>query len=235
MDPAALGAGCGARVALGGIGASLMRRPSPGASGNARILKFRQWQSSLYQWQPVTLPVSDQEGRLTVASPTRAPLPDKTDDAFQQELLKSVNDYRAKHGVPALTIDPKLVTSAKDRAQVVSSYNQLDEDHQGAIKGQGENLYWGASSGDQLGSAADATKDWYSEISNYNFTTAAANPGTVTGHFTQLVWKATTTIGAARAYGKGSQYYETYIVAEFSAQGNMTGQYADNVPAPTSG
>jgi uncharacterized protein YkwD len=170
-----------------------------------------------------------------MADPTRAPLPDKTDDAFQQELLKSVNDLRAKHGVPALTIDPQLVTSAKARAQVVSSYNQLDENHQGAIQGQGENLYWGASSSDQPGTATDAAKDWYSEISNYNFATAAANPGTVAGHFTQLVWKATTTIGAARAYGQGSQYYETYIVAEFSAPGNVTGEYADNVPAPTSG
>jgi hypothetical protein len=33
----------------------------------------------------------------------------------------------------------------------------------------------------------------------------------------------------------GPQYYETYIVAEFSPAGNMAGQYAANVPAPTAG
>jgi len=167
--------------------------------------------------------------------PTRSPLPDQTDDAFQQDLLKSVNDFRAKHGVPALTIDPQLVTAAKARAQVVSSYNQLDENHQGADPNLGENLYWGASTSGPAGPATDATKDWYSEMSGWDFAAAAAKSGAVTGHFTQLVWKATTKIGAARAAGQGTQYYETYIVAEFSTAGNVTGQYAANVLAPTAG
>ena len=167
--------------------------------------------------------------------PTRSPLPDQTDDTFQQNLLKSVNDLRAKHGVPALTIDTQLVTAAKARAQVVSSYNQLDENHQGADPNLGENLYWGASTSGPAGPATDATTDWYSEIKDYNFAAAAANPGTTTGHFTQLVWKATTKIGAARAAGQGTQYYETYIVAEFSSAGNVSGQYAANVPPPTAG
>jgi len=170
-----------------------------------------------------------------VASPTRSPLPDQTDDTFQQSLLKSVNDFRAKHGVPPLTIDPKLVTAAKARAQVVSTYNGLDENHQGADPNLGENMYWGASSATQPGPATDATTSWYGEITGYNFTTATSNPGSVTGHFTQLVWKATTKIGAARACGQGPQYYETYIVAEFSSAGNYDGQYAANVPAPIAG
>jgi uncharacterized protein YkwD len=167
-----------------------------------------------------------------VADPTRSPLPDQTDGAFQQELLKSVNDFRAKHGVPALAIDPDLVTAAKARAQVVSSYDGLDEDHAGADPNLGENLYWGASTDAQPSPATDASADWYGEISDYDFTTATSNPGTVTGHFTQLAWKATTKIGAARAFGQGSQYYETYIVAEFSPAGNVDGQYAANVPPP---
>lgn len=170
-----------------------------------------------------------------MASPTRSPLPDQTDDAFQQALLKSVNDFRAKHGVPPLTIDPQLVTAAKARAQVVSSYNALDENHQGADPKLGENMYWGGSTSGPPGPATDATTDWYSEISGYDFAAAAAKPGATTGHFTQLVWKATTTIGAARAAGQGPTYYETYIVAEFSSAGNVTGQYAANVPAPTAG
>jgi hypothetical protein len=138
-----------------------------------------------------------------MTSPVRNRFPDQTDDAFQQELLKSVNDFRARHGVPALTIDPQLVTAAKARAQVVSTYNQLDENHQGRDPNLGENLYWGASGSSQPAPATDATKSWYGEIIDYNFATAAANPGAVTGHFTQLVWKGTTTIGAARVSGQG--------------------------------
>ena len=164
-------------------------------------------------------------------SPVRNPLPDTTDDTFQQQLLKSVNDFRARHGLPALTIDPQLVTAAKARAQVVSSYNGLDEDHQGKDPNLGENLYWAGVVGSQPGPATDATSDWYSEIADYNFATSAANPGQVTGHFTQLAWKATTTIGAARVFGQGGQpYNEMYIVAEFSPPGNVGGQYAANVP-----
>ena len=150
-------------------------------------------------------------------------------------MLQSVNALRAKHGVPALTIDPKLVTAAKARAQVVSSYNALDENHQGADPNLGENLYWGGATSGPPAPATAAATDWYNEISDYDFTAAASKPGTTTGHFTQLVWKATTTIGAARAAGQGPQYYETYIVAEFSPAGNVTGQYAANVPPPIAG
>src|SRR5579859_322984 len=104
-----------------------------------------------------------------MASPTRSPLPDQTDDAFQQALLKSVNDLRAKHGVPALTIDPQLVTAAKARAQVASSYNGLDENHQGADPNLGENMYWGGAASGPPGPATDATTNWYSEIKGYDF------------------------------------------------------------------
>ncbi len=170
-------------------------------------------------------------------SPVRNPLPDQTDDTFQNELLKSVNDFRARHGLPALTIDPNLVTSAKARAQVVSSYNQLDENHQGRIPGQGENLFWEGVIGSQPAPTTDATKSWYGEIIDYNFATSAANPNQTTGHFTQLVWQATTTIGAARVFGQspGSPYSEMYIVAEFLPAANTPGQFAANVPAPTAG
>jgi uncharacterized Fe-S cluster protein YjdI len=166
----------------------------------------------------------------------RNPLPDQTDDTFQQALLKSVNDFRARHSLPALTIDPQLVNTAKARAQVVSTYNALDENHQGKDPNLGENLFWEGAIANQPPPATDATQAWYSEIIDYNFATAAANPNTTTGHFTQLTWKATTTMGAARVFGQGGNpYYEMYIVAEFSPPGNVQGQYADNVPAPTAG
>ena len=179
---------------------------------------------------------------MTTPAPTpiRSPLPDQTDDAFQQAMLQSVNSFRARHGLAPVTIDPNLVTAAKNRVQVVSTYDMLSENHQGAIAGLGENLFWGSSSGAPPNQATDATNAWYSEILDYNFTTASANPGQTTGHFTQLVWAATTTIGAARAagpvtVGSTSPDYETYIAVEFSPAGNMAGQFAANVLAPTAG
>eukprot|EP00658_Telonema_sp_P-2_P085483 TRINITY_DN9755_c0_g2_i3.p1 TRINITY_DN9755_c0_g2~~TRINITY_DN9755_c0_g2_i3.p1 ORF type:complete len:379 (+),score=39.01 TRINITY_DN9755_c0_g2_i3:317-1453(+) len=73
------------------------------------------------------------------------------------------------------------------------------------------------------GCGTDATDSWYSEIQQYSF---SSHSGNGTGHFTQLVWKQTATIGAARSQdGK-------YIVANYSPPGNWKGEYPQNVLPP---
>lgn len=169
---------------------------------------------------------------------TRDPLPDRTDDVFLKELLDSTNALRARHGAAALTLDKDLVTNAKARAQVVSSYDGLNENHQGATPGLGENLSWQASGSDVPAPTSGASLGWYSEIIDYSFADAKGyDDRWVPGHFTQLVWNGSTKFGAARAFGKspGSQFYETYIVANFSVAGNMAGDFAANVATPTMG
>lgn len=165
----------------------------------------------------------------------RDPLPDRTDDVFLKELLESINTFRARHGAEPLTLDPDLVTEAKSRAQVASTYNMLDENHQGKKPEYGENMSWQASGSDQPASTTGASSSWYAEIVDYDFTAADGYAGRTVGHFTQLAWKGTTKFGAARAFGKGPKYYETYIVGVFSPPGNYSGQYAANVVAPTQG
>ncbi len=44
-----------------------------------------------------------------------------------------------------------------------------------------------------------------------------------TGHFTQIVWKSTKKVGCARCGGKGSKWYETYVVCDYSPSGNIVG------------
>jgi hypothetical protein len=167
-------------------------------------------------------------------------LPDRTDDVFLKELLDSVNAFRARHGAPPLTLDQDLVTNARARAKVVSTYDGLDEDHRGATEGIGENLSWQATGSDQPASTVDACAGWYGEIIDYDFAGAKGfDPDKyATGHFTQLVWKGSTKFGAARAFGKKSEsatMYETYIVANFSPAGNLPSAHAANVLAPTAG
>jgi hypothetical protein len=43
------------------------------------------------------------------------------------------------------------------------------------------------------------------------------------------VWKNTTKLGVGRVAGQGTQWWETFIVANFSLPGNMGGQYVMNV------
>ncbi|NUR83753.1 MAG: serine protease [Nonomuraea sp.] len=156
---------------------------------------------------------------------TRKALPDATDDSFLQEALNEANAYRAKHHAPPLTMDPALVEYAKSRAASRSEYEADAMSHEGLRAGTGENLFWGA--GTVAYTAAAAVTDWYNEISGYDWNNP---PGpNMTGHFTQLVWKGSTRVGAARVAGQGSQWYETVIVFVFETQGNFAGEYKDNV------
>jgi glioma pathogenesis-related protein 2 len=157
---------------------------------------------------------------------------DQTDSAFLQDMLTSVNTYRAKHGAPAVVLDQQLTDYAKSRAALMASRGRLD--HTGLDPQYGENLYRSSSSAPVVGAATGATQGWYSENVHYDYTSGTSKDGGTIGHFTQLVWKGSTKIGAGRVYGQpeGSTWYQTYIVVNFSPPGNMQGQYVANVSPP---
>jgi uncharacterized protein YkwD len=158
---------------------------------------------------------------------------DRTNDEFLQDVLKKVNELRARHGSVALTLDPELVEYAKSRASFMAEKGALT--HADLRSGTGENGSWaGASSGPTAGSGTAAVENWYSENSNYDFAKGQPiDPKKAIGHFTALVWKNTTKLGVGRVAGQGSEWWETYIVANFSSAGNVTGQYVMNVVAPS--
>ena len=80
---------------------------------------------------------------------------------------------------------------------------------------------------------------WYNEIKDYDFN----NPGysSATGHFTQLVWKATQQVGCA--YVTCDNAWRQYTICEYSPRGNIVGTdaltgesyFEENVPRPVSG
>ncbi|MFC4121337.1 CAP family protein [Nonomuraea zeae] len=156
---------------------------------------------------------------------TRPALPDCTTPEFQAEALAEANAYRAKHHAPPLVMDPELNAYAQERASSRSEQEMLNAGHTGLRAQTGENIFWGGGSEALPGS--DAVKSWYDEITAYDFAAAKFSSGA--GHFTQLVWKASTKVGIARVAGQGSKYFETYIVFVFEARGNMAGAFADNV------
>jgi hypothetical protein len=59
---------------------------------------------------------------------------------------------------------------------------------------------------------------WYDEVNKYNFN----NPGfsASTGHFTQLVWKATTDLGCGIAISAKNRIYG---VCNYTPPGNVVG------------
>ena len=66
---------------------------------------------------------------------------------------------------------------------------------------------------------------WYDEIKDYDF----SNPGFGynTGHFTQVVWKGSKTLGCGIATGKYS-----WVVCRYGPPGNMMGDFPENVLPP---
>ncbi|MEC4016001.1 CAP family protein [Streptomyces sp. H27-D2] len=158
-----------------------------------------------------------------------APRRDVTTDGYLDEALRQVNAVRAKHHAPPLTLDPELTAYAKSRADTVSRGEQLSRGHDDLRPGTGENLYWSAAS-DGVGSptsAAEAVKVWYDELKDYDFARPGFSPRT--GHLTQLVWKKTARLGAARVQREGPHGQETWTSFAFEAPGNVRGHYKENV------
>lgn len=98
------------------------------------------------------------------------------------------------------------------------SGNKLGEDW------LGENLFW--SSKLFPNAAIVVVQSWYDEINKYDFQSFIYQCGT--GHFSQVVWKATTTIGVGIVVGSNGK---CYIVA-YSPAGNWMGQFKENVLPP---
>ncbi|WP_406238436.1 CAP family protein [Nocardia sp. NBC_01009] len=135
--------------------------------------------------------------------------------SFAQDMLNAHNQYRAKHGSPEMVLDPAVSASAQRWADHLAD-TQIFEHSKGS--GNGENLaaMWGGRH-----TGFSATKAWYDEIKDYDFD-APTGFSSQTGHFTQVVWKASTKLGvgvACNTGGEGGQY----VVAQYNPAGNMMG------------
>ncbi|GAA2206107.1 hypothetical protein GCM10009850_015650 [Nonomuraea monospora] len=149
---------------------------------------------------------------------TRPALPDATNADFLLQALRETNLRRAYHDVPPLAMDPLLVEYAKTRAAELSRRTGY-----GPVRaGTGEIAYH--SEGDDMSGAAEAVAGWYAERTGYDWN----DPRPC--HFSQLVWRSSKAMGAARVAGQGPSHYETYIVFVFEPAGNVEGEHQENVP-----
>lgn len=89
----------------------------------------------------------------------------------------------------------------------------------------GENLAYAMSSSQDFRTDFDTTPTtrWYQEILDYDF--SAPGFGEKTGHFTQVVWKASTKMGC----GTASDGPNVYVTCRYSPAGNLMGAFPDNV------
>jgi len=138
-------------------------------------------------------------------------------------LLERHNAFRADHGVPALIWDDALASQSEEWA------GKCEWKH--SENGNGENLWAGTGSFN----GETATESWYDEIRNYNFNDHTIHKGVV-GHFTQVVWKATTKIGCAvqmceNLASSTPMSNANFLVCQYLPRGNVVGDYKANVLA----
>ncbi|KAG8415394.1 hypothetical protein J3458_009244 [Metarhizium acridum] len=156
---------------------------------------------------------------MGMAAPTE--LEQGQDANFKREMLAAHNFFRGQHSADPLSWNPDLAKKAQDWADTCNW----------AHDSAGENL----ASGTGLASWGSFVNLWGSERTEYDW----ASPGFSmnTGHFTQVVWKKTRSVGCGWNKCRGGQAKANghYIVCKYDPAGNYIGQFAENVGEQTGG
>lgn len=157
-------------------------------------------------------------------------------EEWKQKVLDRHNALRADHCAAPLVWDEEVAASAQ-------AWSARCKQEHATGTGLGENLA-GNQAGDALTTLETRVDKWYSEIANYDF----ANPDFAlnTGHFTQVVWRASSKLGCGVtqcptddfpwADKEADAEPVTFLVCRYAESGNITGAYPENVlPKPANG
>lgn len=157
---------------------------------------------------------------------TRSLLAPRLDGVDSAGIVKAHNVYRCMHGAGPLTWNSKAAAMAQEWAdRGVVHHSKFGERMVDGV-GCGENLAWGYPNIQVAG-----IDTWYSEV-KYTDHGRASSFSEQTGHYTQLVWNKTTSVGCGLGTVKtGSSTGEKYLVCRYCPAGNWKGQFESNVGA----
>jgi hypothetical protein len=146
----------------------------------------------------------------------------------QSDLTAYINAYRTMHQVPPLVWDATIATFTGSWAATMASNHGFQHSGNAAY---GENIaYFQGYPVDPVGLIKKAVDLWYNEVAQYDYSNPGFSPAT--GHFTCLVWKASTTYAIAIAFDVNSNL--AYVSMNTYPPGNVIGQFQQNVfPAVT--
>ncbi|WOL11069.1 hypothetical protein Cni_G19830 [Canna indica] len=176
--------------------------------------------SSYYPFHPPTLPPPPPP------PPTESPVPPsgggfvpppsgrRWRSNIVREFLLPHNQVRAALGEPALAWNKTLARFARRWAETRRGDCAMIH----SSGPYGENLFWGSG---WDWTASQAVLNWAEEMVDYNRADNSCTPGKVCGHFTQIVWNSTTTVGCARVecYAGG-----VIITCNYHPPGNWLGE-----------
>lgn len=143
-----------------------------------------------------------------------------------QAMLDAHNQVRASAqpapspALPPLRWSPEVAATAQQWA------NECTFSHNPRLGDLGENIAAFSPAG--AGTPQGVVQGWAAEAQNYDY--AGDTCSSVCGHYTQLVWRATTTVGCAKAtctaasspFG-GTQNWELWV-CDYEPAGNFVGE-----------
>lgn len=137
-----------------------------------------------------------------------------SDTTFESSILNSTNTYRAEYNASALSWNTSLASYATSWASKCNFTHSRGP--------SGENLAEGYAN------VTDAVDAWGDEGRKYDFEKGGF--GESTGHFSQLVWKSTASVGCGRVDcdGRGG-VPGWFVVCEYWPAGNVLGQFGQEV------
>lgn len=145
-----------------------------------------------------------------------------------EAIVAAHNKWRVQVGVGGLSYSPELEASAQAWADILKQINHCQMRHSSPEGRYGENLYWASAMVWTDGrrelqkvSSEQAVDSWSSEKRDYDYEKNSCKPGKMCGHYTQMVWRASTKVGCAIAVCDDSQ--EQVWVCQYQPAGNLVG------------
>jgi pathogenesis-related protein 1 len=152
-------------------------------------------------------------------------IPDNTGSKINKEealeALRFHNKVRADVGVKPLQWSAKLASFAQGWAEQIAATGckMKHRPYSGEwAQKYGENIYYSSNKDARPLRASEA---WYSEIKDFTDGKMDKNTLVKSGHYTQMIWRTTTTIGMGKAVCPTGA---SIIVANYDPLGNYMGQ-----------
>lgn len=138
------------------------------------------------------------------------------------DFLSHHNMARAEYKIPPLEWDASIASYAQDWAEYLAKKKKCKLLHREELEknpeNYGENLYW-ISSGEHF-EPVRASLNWYEEKSTFENNNHRFNHRQDMGHYTQMIWKNTTHVGAGYAQCPSGAII---VVANYNPPGNYIG------------
>jgi pathogenesis-related protein 1 len=150
-------------------------------------------------------------------------------DVDADGIVAAHNRWRKTVSAPPLTYSTELAASAQKWANHLKQSNHCHMQHSKPDGRYGENIFWASaiewSDGRrelQKVSPKEAVDDWGNERADYDYKNNSCVKGKMCGHYTQVVWRSTTTVGCAIAVCEDSR--EQVWVCQYQPPGNWNGK-----------